>query len=158
MLALNSVRRLALELYAGPLGLLYAAGCAGLASVLIVFAFGRDQSAPRSMLPFLDRWHTTTMAFAAPLLARQIKTISILPGMPEPVAPQRLPEPTAALAHAVPIPPVSSPQNVQVDLPVVNRRELARGPARFAATKGPDICRGKGRIITKGGKSWRCRR
>jgi len=69
--------------------------------------------------------------------------LRIVGSQPKPVVTERVhPDPPASM------PPVILPSEEEDKPPVVKRR-------RHAAV---DVCRGKGKRYTKGGKSWRCRR
>ena len=122
----------------------YAIGAAAVMATLFTFGVNNNESPP---FKFADRW-SAVPAHAAPLLAKQVRTLSFIP--PTTPANPALPEIDGFL-H-VPMPPIKSQEKLlEPKLAVVARAE-------HRETKGPDICRGKGRIITRGGKSWRCRR
>lgn len=108
----------------------YGVGCAGIAATLLVVAAGRDE--PRSVpaLPFSERWTDVPVRIIP--LTRQVKTIAVLPE-------------TASVF--LPILDLEGVPDIPVPKQVKRTQPLAH-----------DICRGKGRIYVRGGKSWRCRR
>jgi len=130
--------------------LLYAVIVAAVLAMLFTFATNhRDPP-----FQFAERW-SAIPAHASPLLAKQIRTIPWVP----PVPASALPEIDGFLQ--LPMPPVKSqekPPQVSEELPSRLPAAKPQAAAPRYETKGPDICRGKGRIITRGGKSWRCRR
>ena len=151
MLALSSSGRSALDLLRGS-HLHYAIGAAALMAMLFTVATTRSPAPPPG---FMDRWNAVPPAHAVPLLSKQVRTLSFTP--PAPAIPA-LPEIDGLLLVPLPSPkmqerPPPVPANILPD-----RSPQFVASAKAVDLKGPDICRGKGRIITRGGKSWRCRR
>jgi hypothetical protein len=137
MLALTSGRRWALEaVHLVPPRVRLAVGFAGIMAMLLVMAAGRGDQQPERSLAFSERWADVPMRIIP--VSRQIRTVTILPEtavtppMPDlkVLPPDIPPPPRVKRAHAV------QPQSAQAH----------------------DICRGRGRVYTRGGKSWRCRR
>lgn len=129
------------------LQLRHAIGAASMIAVLFTFAVNNYEPPP---FKFADRWHAVPPAYAGQLLAKPVRTLSyVLPVAQQAQAIPPLPEIDGFLQ--LPMPPVKPPI-------VSEERPPSPKPATRQESKGPDICRGKGRIITRGGKSWRCRR
>ena len=144
MLALSLGRRSALELLSRGWHLRYAISAAAVLATLITFGTSRDPPAPQT--GFMDRWNAVPVRAVA-LPTKQVKTLSFVP--PAPANPV-LPEIEGFLQ--TPMPPLKPAERIADPPP-------ERSPkADYRETRRPDICRGKGRIITRGGKSWRCRR
>ena len=156
MHALSSGKRSAFELLRGG-HLHYAIGAAAALAMLFTVATTRS---PPPTPGFMDRWNAVPPAYASPLLAKQVRTLSFvptastIPALPEIDGLLQVPMPPPKMQERPP--PV--PANI---VPDRSPRLAASAKAvdfKAADFKGPDICRGKGRIITRGGKSWRCRR
>jgi len=129
-------------------------GAVVLAAVIALFVTNNHEPSTPPF-QFTERW-SPVPAHAAPLLAKQVRTISLIP--PAPANPV-VPEIDGFLQ--LPMPPVKTqerPPQVSEELPPRLPTPKPRMAEPRYETKGPDICRGKGRIITRGGKSWRCRR
>ncbi len=148
MLVLSSGKRLSLDLLNGH-HLRYSVGAAAVMATLITFAFSRDPPASPS-LKFQERWNTVPIR-AVPLPVKPVRTISIT--TPQPASPA-LPEIEGLLL--VPMP--KSKERPPIDPPENPLRQVSSERKASPQAKGPDICRGKGRIYTRGGRSWRCRR
>lgn len=132
MLALSSLRSLATtapDIFPVDRHVPLAIGAAAVMAVLITFGTSRDPPAPS--VAFAERWSLTPNA----IVAKPVRTVSILP---ETNTVPALPEIDGFIK--VPMPP----------------RPIA--PVANASAKVTDICRGKGRIYIRGGRSWRCRR
>lgn len=152
MLALTSARRWALDLshLLRSRHFRYACGASGLVAALLMVATqrGAPTAPPLSPTMFTERWGAVPMR-VVPIPERRVKTLTIVPTAPLNPA---MPEIEGLIT--TPAPPAPPPRTVVERSPPPER--LAR--ASRDDLKGPDICRGRGRIITRGGKSWRCRR
>ena len=152
MLALSSGGRWALELfYVRGSHLHFAVGAAALMAVLFSFATSRG---PPALSPaFADRWNAVPTRDV--LLSRPVRTLPFV--VPVVESNPALPEIDGFLQ--LPMPPVKQQERVAAAPERPPPLKLAASAkADHRETKGPDICRGRGRIITRGGKSWRCRR
>jgi hypothetical protein len=118
------------------------------ALLMIATQRGVPVAPPPGLVGFSERWNAVPMR-VVPIPEKQVKTLTIVPAPPLNPA---LPEIEGLIT--TPKPPVPRPPRAVIESPPPEK--LAR--ASRDDLKGPDICRGKGRIITKGGKSWRCRR
>lgn len=154
MLALSSGRRLALDWFDWRSNhVRYSIAAAGVLATVITFGTSREPPAPQT--GFMDRWSAVPMR-VVPMPVKQVRTQSFVQS---PVNPA-LPEIDGFLT--MPMPPIKTqerpPDNPPPRIKAVEPEEKSSRILARADLKGPDICRGKGRIITRGGKSWRCRR
>jgi len=160
MLALSSDGRSGLELFRTHGGHLpLAIGAAAMVATLFAFAASRESPPGPG---FVERWEPVPMRAVVP--SKQVRTLTFVPtASAVPLLPEiegfvQLPIPPKMQDKAPPLPPQPPARIVQDDPPPRAPAErLTRSNSR-AELKGPDICRGKGRITTRGGKSWRCRR
>jgi hypothetical protein len=85
------------------------------------------------------------------IVPKVVRTVPVAPSPPpEPVAMMRLPDDDI----------VERPPRRRVARARVSHRAARRAHRQVARARANhrDICRGKGRVITRGGRSWRCRR
>ena len=153
MLALSLDGKSALDLFRSGSHPYYAIGAAAVLAVVITFGTSRDPPAPTSA--FADRWSAVPLRVAQ-LPTKQVRTVAFVPTVP---ANPALPEIDGFLQ--LPMPPPKPEEKPPENLPPPRIKMADNPPPRIVARadlKGPDICRGKGRVITRGGKSWRCRR
>jgi len=127
-------------------------GAVVVAAVVAMFITNNHEP---STPPFTERWNPVPAHAAAPLLSKPVRTLAYVPPITNPA----MPEIDGFLQ--LPMPPVKTqerPPQVSEELPPRLPAPKPRTAEPRFEPKGPDICRGKGRIITRGGKSWRCRR
>ena len=152
MLAQISVRRSALELFVGvSRHARYAIGAAAVMATLITFGTTKQQYQPQPLPGFADRWSPVPMRAVIPV--KQVKTLSYIQNPPPQAA--ALPEIEGLITTPMPPPPVNPVNNPP---PKIASARAEENISFRRETKGPDICRGKGRVYKRGGKSWRCRR
>ena len=145
MLALSSGGRWALELfYVRGSHLHFAVGAAALMAVLFSFATSRSPTVPSPA--FADRWNAVPTRDV--LLSKPVRTLPFV--VPTVASNPALPEIDGFLQ--VPMPPVKQQEKVVAVITPERPpppRLAASAKADHRETKGPDICRGKGRIITQ---------
>lgn len=134
-------------------------GVAALAALVVVFAIQRVPSAERIEVPkptLQDRLDSVEP------MKKQDRIIRAVPIVrePTPVKTERIALETPPPAPTVAPPPVIMPPVVpQEDDPPPARRKRERH-ASMASSRGGDVCtrHHMRKVVTRGGKSWRCRR
>jgi hypothetical protein len=118
----------------------YAVAASALAASVVTGIIAKPAKYEPSLAhKFVDRWEDVPPRIV-PLPPKPVKTIVIAPDIEEVLeAPMPLPKKVA--------PPPAPPKVVAT----------APAPPK-AKPKEVDICRGRGKVYTRGGKSWRCKR
>ena len=157
MLALSSDGKSELELFRTHGGHLpLAIGAAAMVATLFAFAASRE---PPPAQAFVERWEPVPTR--GQVLSKQVRTLAFvplasgIPLLPEIEGFVQLPIPPKMQDKAPPLPPLPP---AKVAEPARHLQETVAEPARHLRPLARDICRGKGRVTTRGGKSWRCRR